>query len=280
MPDIELSTGTLHYRDSGDGPPIVFVHGIFVNGTLWQRLIAILEAQFRCTAPDLPLGAHSRAMRPDANLSPHGVAALIAEFLDALDLSDVTLVANDTGGAISQLLISTNDERIARVVLMPCDSFHNFLPASIRILQYAPRVPGLLWLGAQLMRPRLVQRLAYGTLAKRPIPAETTRGWMHPFIAERSIRRDIGKFLCAIDNRDTMRAAERLRGFTKPVLLLWPRRAPFFPFRYAERWACLLPNAQLIEVPDSYTYLPTDQPEFTAAAIAAFINQHAGADNR
>jgi pimeloyl-ACP methyl ester carboxylesterase len=125
------------------------------------------------------------------------------------------------------------------------------------------------------MRSRFVQRTAYRPLAKTPLSKETTSIWTRSFITDRNIRRDTGKFLRAMDYHDTLRAAEVLRNFTKPVLVLWPRNNPLFPFSHAERWAKLLPGAQLVEVADSYTYLPIDQPAFTAEAIAAFIGQQA-----
>lgn len=271
MPDIELSAGTMRYHDSGDGPPILFVHGLLVNASLWRKVVAALDDRFRCLAPDLPLGAHPYPMHADADMSPRGVARLIAEFLDALDVDGVTVVANDTGGAVTQLLLAEGCPRIARVVLTPCDSFDNFLPRSLRILQHVPRVPGLLAATAQLLRLGVVRRMSFAALAKRPIPPEIVAGWVRPGITDRGVRRDVGTFLRAIDYHDTLAAAEVLRSFAKPVLLLWPRKAPFFPFTHAQRWLELLPDAQLIEVPDAYTFVCEDQPEITAAAIASFV---------
>lgn len=280
MPEIDLSSGTIRYHDSGDGPPILFVHGLLVNSSLWRNVIAALDGRFRCLAPDLPLGAHPYPMHADADLSPRGVARLIAEFVDALDIDGVTVVANDTGGAVTQLLLAEGCPRVARVVLTPCDSFDNFLPRSIRILQHVPRVPGLLAAGAQLLRFGVVQRMSFATLAKRPIPPEIVAGWVTPGIIDRGVRRDVGTFLRAIDHHDTLAAAEVLRTFPKPVLVLWPRKAPFFPFSHAQRWVELLPDAHLVEVPDTYTFVSEDQPEFTAEAIATFVTAGHRAEQR
>lgn len=272
MNEIDLSIGRIRYRDEGDGPPIVFVHGIFVDGSLWRPVTEQLRGTFRCLTPDWPLGAHTLPARPGADLSPRGVARAIAEFLDALDLHDVTLVANDTGGAITQLLLADGCDRVGRAVLTPCDSFDNFLPPAIRFLQYVPRVPGLLAVGAQLLRPRPVQKLTYKTLAKHPIASETMSAWLRPFVTEPAIRADLGRFLRAIDNADTCAAAQRLTTITTPVLLLWPRKAPYFPYAHAQRWAQILPNSRLVEVPDSYTYVSRDQPDFLAREIAGFVS--------
>lgn len=272
MREVELSGGRIRYRDSGDGPPVVFVHGVFVNASVWRKLESpVVSAELRFVAPDLPLGSHGIAMRADADITPRGVAGLLIEFLDALDLRDVTVVATDTGGAIVQLLLVGGCDRIARVVLTPCDSFDNFLPPSIRILQYAARVPGLLAIGSQPLRVPLVRRVVYRTLAKHGVPDEVTADWVGPLLSDRGVRRDIARFLSAIDYHDTLAAAEQLRRFNKPVLLIWPRRAPYFPFAHAQQWAQLLPDARLVEVTDSYTFVCEDRPDTLARELTSFI---------
>lgn len=272
LKDIELSGGHVRYRDIGGGPPVVFVHGVFVDSTVWRKLEKpSISAGLRFIAPDLPLGSHIAPLRPDADVSPTGVATMIAEFLDTLDLREVTLVATDTGGAIVQLLLARGCDRVARVVLTPCDSFDNFLPPSIRMLQYAARVPGLIAAGAQLLRTRTVRATVYRTLAKHGVPDDITAGWIRPLLTNRGVRRDIARFLRTIDHHDTVTAAEQLRDFDKPVLLMWPRRAPYFPFAHAERWAQILPDARLVEVTDSYTFVSEDQPDLLARELITFI---------
>ncbi|WP_245008802.1 alpha/beta fold hydrolase [Mycolicibacterium farcinogenes] len=271
--DVGLSGGRIRYRDSGgDGPPVVFIHGVFVDSAVWRKLESPLTAVgLRFIALDLPLGAHTVAMNKGANMSPMGVAALIGEFLEALDLRDVTLVATDTGGAIVQLLLADGCDRVGRVVLTPCDSFDNFLPLSIRLLQYAARVPGVMAIGVQPLRSRMARRLVYGTLAKHGVPDDITAAWIRPLVTSRGVRRDIARFLATIDHRDTLAAAEKLRMFDKPVLLVWPRRAPYFPFAHAERWVQILPDARLVEVTDAYTFVSEDQPDTLARELASFV---------
>lgn len=271
MPEIDLRSVRLRYRDTGSGPTILFVHGVFVDGALWRKVVSCLGDDFRCLQPDLPLGAHVVPATGSADLSPLGVARMIGEFIDALGLQDVTLVGNDTGGAITQLLVAQGWERVARLVLTPCDSFDNFLPRSIRILQYQAWVPGALALGWQLMRAAPVRRAAFQWLSKRPVPHELAATWARPLLTDRRIRRDTNRFLRSIDNRQTLAAADRLRDFPRPVLLLWPRDAPYFPFAHAERWRQILPDARLVEVHDSYTFVSEDQPEFVAGQIAKFV---------
>jgi pimeloyl-ACP methyl ester carboxylesterase len=280
--EIELSAGTIRYREQGQGSPVVFVHGLLVNGALWRKVIPNLpEDRFRCLAPDWPLGSHTIPMKAGADLSPRGVAGLVAEFLEALDLRDVTLVANDTGGAIAQLLVVEHPERIARLVLTPSDAFDNFFPTLFRPLQYVARVPALLTAALQLLRIRALRRLpmAFGWLTKRPVPPEVTDAWLQPFFTDAAIRRDTARFIAAVDSRDTLAAAERLHSFDRPVLLAWASEDRLFPLGHAQRLATLFQKARIEEIADSYTFVPEDQPERLASLIAEFVEAGA-ADSR
>jgi pimeloyl-ACP methyl ester carboxylesterase len=278
--EISLPAGTIRYRDGGSGEPIVFVHGLLVNGGLWRKVTPLLEDDFRCIVPDLPLGSHPSAMNADADLSPPGVARLIADFLTALDLRAVTLVGNDTGGAISQLVAAHHPERLGRLVLTPCDAYENFLPPAFRPLQYAARVPGLITALIQGGRIGAIRRgpLGFGLLSKRrPIDDANLRSYLSPFLADRGVRRDALKVLRGISKRQTIEAAERLRRFDRPTLIAWAPEDHFFKLRYAERLAADIPDARLVKIEDSLTFVPEDQPERLAEAIRDFIRQTAPA---
>jgi pimeloyl-ACP methyl ester carboxylesterase len=142
MPEIMLPQGTISYRDTGEGPPVVFVHGLLVDGTLWRKVTPLLDGAARSIAPDLPLGSHRTPMNADADVTPHGVARLVGDFLAALDLEDVTLVGNDTGGLISQLVALDHGERVGRLVLTNCDCFEVFPPKEFVPMVKSARVPG------------------------------------------------------------------------------------------------------------------------------------------
>jgi len=279
MPELTLSQGTIHVRDTGDpdGPPVVFVHGLLVDGSLWRKVVPSLEGELRCIWPDWPLGSHRTAMAPGADLSPRGVAHLVADALAAMELERVTLVGNDTGGAICQLVATERPERLGRLVLTDCDAFENFLPPMFRGLQVAARVPGLLNALVQPMRIRALRRLpmAYGLVTKRPIDHAVTDAWLRPFLQQRAVRRDTAKLLRGITRRDTLAAAERLRRFERPTLLAWAREDRAFPVAHAHRLAALLPDARVEEIPDSLTFIPEDQPERLADAIARFVRETA-----
>jgi pimeloyl-ACP methyl ester carboxylesterase len=270
---VELPQGTIAYAESGSGDPAVFVHGLLVDGRLWRKVVPLLEGEMRCLVPDLPLGSHLTPMRPEADLSPPGLARLLADYVEALELERVTLVANDTGGAIAQIMAANHPERIGRLVLTPCDAFDNFLPPAFRPLQYSARVPGLLTGIMQGMRLAPVRRLpiAFGWLIKRDPDDELLADWIRPFLADRGIRRDTVKVLKGISPRHTEEAAEKLRSFDRPTLLAWAREDRFFKPRFAERLAETIPGARLEWIEDSYTFVSEDQPERLAELITAFV---------
>ena len=276
MRDVELSAGTIEYVDTGgEGPVLVLLHGLMMDASLWDEVIAGLSADYRCIAPTLPLGAHRRAVRPGADLSLPGIARLVAEFLDRLGLRDVTLVGNDTGGALVQLLMADGNTRVARAVLVSCDAFDNFPPGLTgRTLLLAGRLaPSLFGLFMQQMRVRAVRRLpiAFGWLTMRGDAA--TARWMKPVLTGPAIRRDTVRMLraAAADTRFLMTAAERLPDFSRPALVVWASRDRVMPPEHGRRLAKLLPQGQLAEVDDSYTLIPLDQPARLTQLIRDFV---------
>lgn len=270
----ELRQGSVVYRELGEGPPVVFVHGILVNADLWRTVAPAIAAEgYRCIAPDWPLGAHVRPMNADADLSPTGVARLVADFLAALDLRDVTLVANDTGGAITQLVMTRHPDRIGRVVLTPSDSFERFFPPILRYVSMLSRLPGSAWLLGRTAPIEPLSRLpiTFGWLTKRPLPRGTIADYTAPLRQHGGVRRDLTKFLRGVDNRLTLEAAESLRSFSKPVLLAWATEDKLFPFSLAERLAERLPDARIVPIDDSYTFVTEDQPQRLIDAVLTFL---------
>jgi pimeloyl-ACP methyl ester carboxylesterase len=279
MSEAKLPQGTIEYTESGEGPPIVFVHGLLVDGRLWRKVTPLLHGEFRCIVPNLPLGSHRRPLDPDADLSPTGLAGIVAGFLEALELERVTLVANDTGGAISQITAANHPQRIGRLALTNCDAFENFPPPAFRPLQWAARVPGMLTGMLQGMRFARLRRLpiAYGWLIKRDFANAPTREWVDPYLSDRAVRRDTIKVLRGIDPRYTLEAAEKLREFDRPTLLAWAAEDRFFKLSYAERLAETIPGARLERIEDSYTFVSEDQPERLASLIGSFARDGVGA---
>ncbi|HUR03262.1 MAG TPA: alpha/beta hydrolase [Nonomuraea sp.] len=276
MTEIELSAGRIAYEDTGgDGPAIVLLHGLMMDASLWDGPIADLSADHRCLAPTLPLGAHRHAMRADADLSLPAMARLVAEFLDRLDLHDVTLVGNDTGGALVQLLMCDGAARVGRVVLASCDAFDNFPPGLTgRTLVLTGKLPPRLFgLFMRQMRLRPLRRLpiTFGWLTKRGDAA--TARWVKPVMRQPGIRRDAVRMLraAAADPGLLLAAAERLPSFDRPALVVWADGDRVMPPEHGRRLAALLPRGRLAEIEDSYTLIPLDQPARLAQTIREFV---------
>ena len=279
MSEIELSAGAIEYEDSGgSGPVVVLLHGLLMDSSLWDGVVAELSADHRCITPTLPLGAHRQAMHADADLSLPGIARLVAEFLERLDLRDVTLVGNDTGGAVVQLLMAEGNDRVGRVVLASCDAFDNFPPGLTgKTLVLSGRLPlPLFGLFMQQLRLKPVRRLpiAFGWLTLRGDAA--TARWMKPVLSRRAIRRDTTRVLRAIASapRLLIEVAERLPKFDRPALVVWASRDRVMPPDHGRRFAELLPQGRLVEVADSYTLIPLDRPTELARHIRSFAQVH------
>ncbi|MET9662043.1 alpha/beta hydrolase [Streptomyces sp. NPDC006510] len=276
MPEIELSAGTIEYTDTGDGAgeTVVLVHGLAFDGSVWDALVADLREDFRVVVPVLPLGSHRRPMRPSADLSAQGVADLLAEFLERLDLREVTLVQNDAGTA--QLLPGVRDERIARLVLTSCEALDNYPPGvQGRTLLAASRVPGGLFLLLQSFRvPFLAaMRSSLGGMTVRGIPYERVRRWYRPLLTDRAIRRDLARFLRSTQKDTYLRAAERLRHFDRPALVAWGAEDRMMPPRTGRRLAELLPQGHYVEIPEAGTLVPMDNPAALAHELRRFIGE-------
>jgi pimeloyl-ACP methyl ester carboxylesterase len=278
MPELTLQQGTIRYRDEGSGPTLFFVHGALVNGRLWDPVVERLRDRFRCVVPDLPLGSHELPLKAHADLSPPGLAALLAQIIEALDLDDVTLIGNDTGGALCQLLVVQEPERIGRLVLTDCDAFEDFPPKAFKPLVAAAKVPGALRALLEPMRAKPARRLpvAYGWLAKRPIPDDVMDGWTLRALKDPGIMADLRKALSGLNPAILLDNSPKLSSFDKPVLLVWSREDKFFKVAHAHRLAAIFPNARVEELTDAYTFVSWDQPDRVAELVGAFAAQPAG----
>jgi len=268
--EVALPAGTIRYREAGEGKPVVFVHGYLVDGRLWDGVVDALSDRCRCLAPDWPIGAQQVAMNPDADLTPYGIARTIADFLEKLDLEDVTIVGNDSGGAMSQVLVTRHPERIGRLVLTNCDTHENFPPGIFKTMPPIAALPGGMTVLAAPFRIGALARAAFKPFSKQGIPADLVASWMRPALHDPGVKHDAKKVTAGMNKRYTLEAAEKLRGSQLPILFAWAPGDRFFPIRYAQRLAGEAGNARIVEIPDAATFVPLDQPQRLADEIAAF----------
>jgi pimeloyl-ACP methyl ester carboxylesterase len=246
-----------------------------MTASLWDAVVGELEPGFRCIRPTLPLGAHRRPMRPEADLSLRGQVRLLAEFLDRLDLHEVTLVFNDWSGA-QPLIAEGWDGRVGRLVLASCETFDNYPPGLLgRVIALAAALPGGVAAALKPLRVKALRRLpmAFGLMSKRPIPDQLADEWLEPAMTQPAIRADLRKYARGTreGRRRMVDANSRLPGFGKPVLVVWAAEDKVMPLRSGRQLATSFPDSRFVEIPDSRTLIPIDQPRALADSIAAFI---------
>ncbi len=280
MPEVELSAGTIEYEDTGgSGPVIVFTHGLLMDSSLWRHVIAGLRSDYRCVAPALPLGAHRRPMNPDADLSLRGQVRIIEEFLERLDLHDVTLVFNDWGGPLV-LVSEGRAERIARLVPCSCEAFDNYPPGLPgRMIGLAVKLPGGLNAALQPLRFRPLRRLpiVLGWMSKRPIPNDVVDAWLRPALTQSAIRRDLWRYASTSRRSDFVDATKNISAFDRPVLVVWAAEDRVMPRDHGRRLAEAFPRGRLVEIEDSYTLIPEDQPDELVRVLREFLAAEAAA---
>jgi pimeloyl-ACP methyl ester carboxylesterase len=279
--ELKVEGGAIDYFDRGEGPVVVFVHGALVNANLWRDVVSALAPTARCVTLDLPLGGHLKPLERGADLSPPGLANLIAEAIEKLGLEQVTLVGNDTGGALCQLVVAHHPERIGALVLTSCDAFENFPPAAVKPMKPLLKLPGSMAVTLAPLRIGPIRRHAATLmrLSKYPIPAAVSDANSLPSLKDRGVRRDAQHVMAGMNKRHTLAAAERFGDFHKPVLIAWSEEDKFFSGKYAKRLAEAFPNSRLEWIEDAYTFSPEDQPERLAELIAG-VDANGSADQR
>lgn len=273
---LPLAAGPLVVTELGPpaAVPLVFLHGVLANSTLWTGVADRLAPDHRCLLLDLPLGAHPEPMNTDGDLSPSGLVAVVIDALDRLGIERAILVGNDSGGALCQLMIAAHPHRLRALVLTSSDAYDTWLPFMFKPLELMAFVPGLLRIVAQLLQWPPLRRspLGFGWLSKRMTDADSA-AFVTPLARAPWARRDVGKFLRGISPRLTRRAAQHFAGFAAPVLVLWSRDDRLLPLRLGQRLASDLPRARLELVTDAYTFSPVDAPEAVAQAIDRFVRE-------
>ncbi len=274
MRTIEVPAGVIEYDEAGSGPPVVLLHGLLMDHTLWDRVLPLLPEGFRYVRPVLPLGAHRRAMNPGTDLTLPGQVQLVADLLDALHLENVTLVHSDWGGALF-LTARGLDHRLARQVILPCEAFDNFPPGLPgKMVALAVRLPAGVQMAARQLRIGWLRRLPllYGQMARRPVPGELIRRWTEPVLTDPDIRRDLLAYCRGtFDKAALIRDTEALRRFRGDALVLWSPDNRVMPAAHGHRLAELIPRAKYAEIPGAYVLSTLDEPEAVAREMGQFL---------
>lgn len=255
------------------GPAVVAVHGVLVDGRLWHRVARLLaERGVRTVVPALPLGSHRRPVAAADELSPRAVARMVGAVVDALGGGDVVLLANDTGGAITQFLLDERPDIARAVVLTNCDAFTSFPPAPFGVVFRLLRQPRVLPALAASLRLRVLRHspLGYGLLGSRLDPT-LTASWAEPVQTRPEIRADLVRLLRHVDPRELDAVTRRIGRTAPPVTLVWGQRDRSFSPALGRRLAAVLPGSRLVEVEGARTFVSLDAPEAVVDAVLAAV---------
>lgn len=272
---LDLSDARIEYDDRGTGRPIVCVHGYLMAGDLWDDVAARLAARgYRVLTPTWPLGAHRHPLDDGADRGPLAHAGRIAAFLEALDLRDVVLLGNDSGGALCQLVAAHHPERVGALVLTNCDVFENFPPSLFKALVSVARSRRIFHAIVRAMQVRAIRRspLGFGLLSHAGVDDQAAR-WVRPCAEDPRVREDTRLLTTALRPAVLLAAEDALRRFDRPVLLVWGTDDRLFPVRDAERLAAVFPDARIELVPGSRTFVMVDQPAHLTDLIASFVGE-------
>ena len=269
---VELEGRRIMYDVTGEGPPIVFVHGVWATGGVWYDVIDRLSPNFRCINVHLPLGVHRYPSPPEVDHSPLALARVISGLLELLDLRDVTLVGNDTGGALCQLVIANWPERIGRLVLTNCDALEVFPPKILAPLYLLARFPALWWFFSKLtLRPNVRRRFAK-TVAHAEPDHELLAMLLGRFANNAAVREDLRKTIVSIRPQITLEASKRFASFDRDVLVLWGKDDIFFPVSLGKRLANAFPRGRFQAIDNAMLFVGVDAPHVVAPAIADFVH--------
>lgn len=261
---VSTPSGELSYLDVGRGPVALFVHGVGMNAHLWRHVIAAFAAERRCVALDLPL--HGRSpVRDDQDFSLPALAVVIEHFCDALGLSEIDLVANDTGGAIAQVFAVRHPERLRTLTLTNCDTHTNLPPESFQPVVELARRGELAPLGAQLLEdPDLARAGAFGAAFEHPerISDEAIRAYLRPYCGTPEAARQFERLLVSLDAADLVAIEPELKQLKVPTLVVWGTDDAAFELRWAYWLRDTIPGVvEVVEIDGGRLFFPEERPD-------------------
>jgi len=270
----DTKSGPVGYTDVGSGRPALFVHGVGTSGLLWRNVIGALKDERRCIALDLPLHGRTPA-RPGQDLSLTGLAAVVEDFCAALDLTGVDLVANDTGGAVAQIVAAHQPQRLATFTLTNCETQGNVPPLAFKPAVWLARA-GLL---APLSGPRVLRNLpasrkrmygiGYQDISK--LPLEVVRAYLEPLAGTKELAKQAQRWIASLHNRDLAAVEPALRRLTVPTLIVWGTGDIFFRLRYAHKLHDMIPGAtEVVTIDGGRLFFPDER----AADLVTHLRAH------
>jgi pimeloyl-ACP methyl ester carboxylesterase len=266
-------SGRIAYIEQGSGPVALFIHGVPLNGFHWRHVIAQLRASRRCIALDL-MGLGYTEVGPAHDVSFTAQARMMAQFLDALGIDQVDLVANDSGGAIAQIFTAHSPDRVRSLTLTNCDVHDNWPPPAIAPQIDMARKGLLIDAYAQYLDDPEGRRARFARAYADPgvLTDEVYRVYIDPLRADALRRDNFHRYWLAFDNRQTVAIEPLLRKLRMPTLIVWALDDIFFGVQWAHWLKKTIPGVErLVEVPGARLFFPEDRPLALVDPLRAFL---------
>ena len=263
------------YIDEGKGIPILFIHGTLANGNTWRKIIPTLSQKYRCIAIDLQIGGHYIPLNDSIDLSPIGLAKILNEFLQFLNIKKAIIVSNDTGGAYAQIFASLYPQSIEKLVFTNCEVLEVFPPKRFKYLINSVKIPSFTYLLSRIFKIKslLKSDMMMGLLSNSITKNEIAELYLKSFIENKNIRKNFANNVKTWSSIYTIEAAQILKEEKFPVLILWGiEDKKLFPLELGRQLKRIFINAKLIQIPGSKTCVQEDQPEIILKEIVDFID--------
>jgi len=277
---VPTRSGPASYVDTGGpGRPVLFVHGVGTSSYLWRNVIAQLDGERRCVAFDLPLHGYTPAT-PDQDFTLPGLARFVADCCDALALTDFDMVANDTGGAVTQVFAATHPERLHTLTLTNCEAHDNVPPKALLPAVLLARMGLLARLAPRLMahdNPRTRKRMygrTYQDIAN--LPEDIARVWLETQTGTAEAARQSQRLLTSLHARDLLAVEPALARLQVPTLIVWGTDDLFFRRKWAYWLRDTIPGAtEVVEIDRGRLFFPDER----AAELTAALRRHWAANS-
>jgi pimeloyl-ACP methyl ester carboxylesterase len=271
---VRTRSGPASYVDTGGpGRPALFVHGVGTSSYLWRHVIEELDGQRRCVAVDLPLHGRTPAAT-DQDFTLPGLARFVADCCDALELTEVDLVANDTGGAVSQVFAAGHPERLHTLTLTNCEAHDNVPPKALLPAVLLARMGLYARIAPRLARdiPRARKRifgLTYQDVTR--LPEDIVRAWVEPQLGTAEAARQSQRLLTSLHARDLLAVEPALARLQVPTLIVWGTKDIFFRRKWAYWLRDTIPGAtEVVEIDGGRLFFPDER----AAELTVALRRH------
>jgi pimeloyl-ACP methyl ester carboxylesterase len=262
---IETASGRISYAETGAGPVALFVHGVLLNKHLWRHQLAGLSDIRRCIAVDL-LAHGDTEIERDQDVSVTANAYMLRQVLDVLQIDQVDLVGNDSGGGIAQIFAALDPEPVRSLTLTNCDTHDNWPPEAFKPFVEMTIAGGLRDTLNAMLGDKAIYRSpdALGPAYERPenVSDEDIETYLRPLVRSDQRTRDLQRFVAAFDHKHTVIIEPQLRKFRAPTLIVWGTDDIYFPVKWAYWLAEAIPGARPpVELAGARIFFPEERAE-------------------